>query len=172
MGVIVAVRIPAHRFEFGRRLPVSDGDDAEIERVETGGNGGSSLFSLSGVPDDRLEDPFGDVDGCRLEVVEALDGRKLHVIAWESTADPFFQLVDDHDGVVHRGTGTAESWTFETRFPSHDAFASFRSTTPPRHRRLRHQRLAVRGRRVIVIIVSHYRWFAKTSRRTTGKQLQ
>jgi predicted DNA binding protein len=131
MGVIADVRIPAHRFEFGRRLPVRNGDDAEIERVGTVGDGDMSVFSLSETlpdgEDDRVDDPFVDVDGCRLEVVETFDGHEIHVVAWEPDADPFFRLIDDHDGSVRRGAGTGDAWTFETKFPGHDAFASFRS---------------------------------------------
>jgi hypothetical protein len=130
MGVIADVRIPAHQFEFGQRLPVDDGDGAEIELVDAVGDDDVSIFSLSG-PSDQLdgctEDPFVDVDSCRLEVLETFDGRELHVVAWEPNADPFFRLVDDHGGSVRRGTGTGEAWTFETQFPSHDTFASFRS---------------------------------------------
>jgi hypothetical protein len=121
MGVIADVRIPAHRFEFGRRLPVRNGDDAEIERVGTVGDGDMSVFSLSETlpdgEDDRVDDPFVDVDGCRLEVVETFDGHEIHVVAWEPDADPFFRLIDDHDGSVRRGAGTGDAWTFETKFP-------------------------------------------------------
>jgi len=131
MGVIADVRIPAHQFEFGRRLPVRNGDDAEIERVGSVGDGDMAVFSLSETlsdgSDDRVDDPFVGVDGCRLEVVETFDGHEIHAVAWEPDADPFFRLVDDHDGSVRRGTGTADAWTFETKFPGHDAFASFRS---------------------------------------------
>jgi len=132
MGVIVDVRIPAHQFEFGRRLPVHDGDAAEIERVGAVGDSGSSMFSLSGPPLDRwdgsIEEQFGDEGGYRLELLEAFDGQDLYVLTWEPTADPFFRLIDDHGGSVRRGIGTVEAWTFETQFPSHDAFASFRSS--------------------------------------------
>jgi len=131
MGVIADVRIPAHRFEFGQRFPVRNGDATEIERMGSVGDTGASIFSFSGPPDDRsdagVEDPFADVDGFQLEVLEEFDGRNLYVVAWEPSVDPFFRLLDDHDGVVRRGRGTADTWTFETRFPSHDAFASFGS---------------------------------------------
>jgi hypothetical protein len=131
MGVIADVRIPTHQFEFGRRFPVRDGDRTEIERVESRGGDGGSIFSFSeplgGQPDDGFGDPFAGVEGCRLETLEVFDGRTLYVVSWEPTVDPFFRLLDDHDGAVRRGTGTADTWTFETRFPSHDAFASFES---------------------------------------------
>ncbi|WP_158601182.1 helix-turn-helix domain-containing protein [Haloplanus aerogenes] len=129
MGVIVDVRIPAHQFELGRRLPFHDGDSAELERVGTVGGGDVSVFSLSWMlPDGCVENPFVDADGYRLEVLEPFDGQELYVLAWEPTADPFFGLIDDYGGSVRCGTGTSDSWTFETRFPSHDAFASFRSS--------------------------------------------
>jgi len=93
----------AHHFEFGRGLPVGDGDGdaAEIEPVDTVGDGDVSTFAFSGPSDQldgRVEDPFVDVDGCRLEVLETFDGREFHVAAWDPNADPFFRLVDDHGG--------------------------------------------------------------------------
>jgi len=87
-----------------------------------------SIFSLSGALPDGHDDPFVDVDGYRLEVLEAFDNHELYVLALDPNADPFFGIIDDHDGTVRRGAGTTEAWTFETRFPSHDAFASFRSS--------------------------------------------
>jgi len=122
MGVIADVRLPAHQFEFGRRLPVDGDDGAEIELVDWVGDGDISIFSLSG-PSEQLDGHATD----RLEILETPDGRELHVMAWEPNADPFFRLVDEYGGSVRRGTGTEEAWTFETQFPSHDTFASFRS---------------------------------------------
>ncbi|AXG08762.1 helix-turn-helix domain-containing protein [Haloplanus rubicundus] len=131
MGVIADVRIPTHQFEFGRRFPVRNGDATEIERVESVGDGETSIFSFSEPFEERpasgIDDPFVDVEECRLEVLEEFDGQKLYVITWEPSVDPFFGLLDDYDGIVRRGTGTADTWTFETRFPSHDALAAFRS---------------------------------------------
>lgn len=131
MRVIVDVRIPTHRFEFGRRFPVRDGDRTEIERVDSVGGDGGAVFSFSEPPGDRpaggFDDPFAGVEGCRLEALGEFDGRTLYVVSWAPTADPFFGLLDDHDGTVRRGAGTADAWTFETRFPSQDAFASFES---------------------------------------------
>jgi hypothetical protein len=131
MGVIADVRIPTHQFEFGRRFPMEDADDTEIERVGSVGDAGTSIFSFSEPlgkrPDGGLDDPFADAEGYRLEVLEEFDGRRLYVVAWEPDADPFFRLLDEYDGVVRRGTGNADSWAFETRFPTHDALAGFRS---------------------------------------------
>jgi len=130
MGVIVDVRIPAHQFEFGRRFPIRGGDTTEIERVETEGDGDVSVFSFSESIKERSDDigdPFANIKGCRLEVMEEFDGQRLYVMTWNPNIDPFFRLLDDHGGTVRRGTGTPETWAFETRFPTHDAFAGFRA---------------------------------------------
>lgn len=131
MGVIVDVRIPSHLFEFGRQFPVRDGDTTELERAGTAGDGDVSIFSFSEPVGNRsdggVENSLGDAEWCRLEVLEEFDGQTIYVIGWEPDADPFFQLLDDHDGVVRRGTGTPDSWAFEARFPTHDAFAGFRT---------------------------------------------
>jgi predicted DNA binding protein len=130
MGVIVDLRIPAHQFEFGRQFPVR-GDATEVERVESVGDGDVSVFSFSEPVEDRsggsVGNPCIDVEGCRLEVIETFDDQHVYLVTWDSDADPFFRLLDEYDGVVRRGTGTPDAWAFETRFPTHEAFAGFRS---------------------------------------------
>jgi predicted DNA binding protein len=130
MGVIVEVRVPAHQFEFGRRFPLSDGDIAEVERVGSVEDG-VAVFSFSdpleGRADGGIEDSLAGVEGCRLEEMDAFAGQQRYVIAWDSETDSFFRLLGEHGGTVRHGTGTAGAWTFETRFPSHDAFAGFRA---------------------------------------------
>jgi len=128
MGVIVDLRIPTHQFEFGRQFPTAGGT-AEIERVDAERDGDVSIFSLSEPAENGSDGGFGDspVGGCRLEMLEVPDGRDPCVVSWEPDADPLFQLLHDHDGRVRCGRGTAESWTFEAHFPSHDAFAAFQS---------------------------------------------
>lgn len=131
MGVIADVRIPAHQFEFGRQFPIRDDDVTELERMRSEGDEGVAIFSFSKPIDDRSDggvgDSLGEVEWCQLEVVEEVEGRILYVISWDPDADRLFRLLDDHDGVIRRGTGTADAWTFETRFPTHDAFAGFRT---------------------------------------------
>jgi len=130
MGVIVDVRIPAHEFEFGRRIPIQDGG-AELELFEPRGNGEAAIFSLSGSPadwaDGGLEDQFTDAEGYQFDRVQLSDSQERYVLAWESDADPFTRLVANHDGVIRQGAGTDEAWTFEVDFPTHEAFGAFRS---------------------------------------------
>jgi predicted DNA binding protein len=129
MGVIVELRIPTHQFTFGRHLPTRSDGATEIERMNTVGNDSVPLFSFSTPAEDRPDggDPFGDVEGCRLEFVDALDDRELCIVSWDPEADPLFRLLDEHDGTVRRGTGSSETWTLEAEFPSHDDFSTFRS---------------------------------------------
>jgi len=129
MGVIVELQIPAHQFEFGRRFPTRAGVATDIERVNAKGDDSDPIFSFSEPADDRFRggEPFADADGYRLEFVDVLDDRELCIVSWEPEADPFFRLLDEYGGSVRRGTGTADTWTFEAEFPSHDAFSTFRS---------------------------------------------
>lgn len=131
MGVIVDVRIPAHQFEFGRRFPLQHDEATEIERMGSVGDDDVSVFSFSESFDDRsnggVEDSFADVEGCRIEVLETFGDETVYAMRWDPAVDPFFRLLDDHDGVVRRGTGTSDTWVFETCFPTHGAFAGFRS---------------------------------------------
>ncbi|GAB6860768.1 hypothetical protein JCM17092_08570 [Haloplanus litoreus] len=101
----------------------------DIERVNAEGDGSDPIVSFSAPVDDRFDggDPFADADGFRLEFVDGLDDRELCLVSWEPGADPFFQLLDECGGSVRRGTGTADTWTFEAEFPSHDDFSTFRS---------------------------------------------
>lgn len=131
MGVIVELRIPTHQFEFGRQFPVDSGDVADIERVGPVGDGTVPVFSFSvpigDHPDSDVAEAFADTDGYRIELLEAFDDHALYVLECDRNVDPFFRLLDDYDGSVRRGTGTAESWLFETCFPSHDRLSAFRS---------------------------------------------
>jgi predicted DNA binding protein len=131
MGVIVEVRIPTHRFEFGRRVPTPRDGPTEIERMGAVGDGDVSVFAVSGSfgegGSDGAPSPSVDVDGCRFEAVTEFDGEIIYVMTWHTEADRLFGLLDDHGGIVRRGTGTPDAWGFEMRFPSHDAFAAFRA---------------------------------------------
>lgn len=93
------------------------------------GDGSTPIFSFAdydgGRPDDG--DPFDDVDGCRLEFVDAFGDCELCIVSWDFEADPFFRILDEHDGTIRRGTGSDETWTFEAEFPSHDDLSTFRS---------------------------------------------
>jgi len=130
MAIIVELRIPTHQFEFGRRLPVGSGE-TELERVNAVEDGSAPVFSLSDLATDRSNgrDPFADTDGYRFEPVDVSGDCSLRLVSWDSEAEPFFRLLDEHGGSIRRGTGASEAWTFEAVFPSHDDFSAFRSAT-------------------------------------------
>ncbi|MFB6196633.1 MAG: helix-turn-helix domain-containing protein [Haloplanus sp.] len=126
MGVIAELQLPAHQFAFGRRLPAR----TEVERAASGGDDSTPVFSLS-IPaehvDGGIDSRLADAGGTQVERLARSDGHDIRLVELDPNGDPFFRLLDEHEGSIRRGTGTTETWTFEVHFPGHEDFAAFRA---------------------------------------------
>jgi len=61
----------------------------------------------------------------RIIEVTRHDGERLYSLEWDISRDIFFQGVVELNGQLLSGTGTASTWEFEIRFPTHEALSEF-----------------------------------------------
>ncbi|GAB7013236.1 hypothetical protein JCM18549_15070 [Halolamina salina] len=63
------------------------------------------------------------VDG--LQLVNSHDGELLYSLDWQSSDFSLLQTVLDLEGVLLSATGTADTWSLELRFPTHETLSKF-----------------------------------------------
>lgn len=126
MAVIAHLRIPAESFELGRILSVEPGGTVELENMVPLGEKAVPFFSVSDDVRESFEDSVKNHPsvGTILEVTRH-DSERLYSLDWNVGRDVFFQGVLELDGQLLSATGTASTWEFEIRFPTHEALSEF-----------------------------------------------
>jgi predicted DNA binding protein len=128
MAVIAHLRIPADAFELGRILELEGDATIELETMVPLGEKAVPFFTVSEATQESFERTVknhSSVDS--LVEVTRHDGERLYTIDWSVDRDAFFQGVLEHQGQLLSASGTAETWTFVTRFLSHDALSEFQA---------------------------------------------
>jgi hypothetical protein len=126
MSVIVELSLPAAEFELGRILAVEDGASVTLETMVPLGDRSIPFFRLrdsTGESFERAVSQHAAVED--IHAVNAHDGETLYALDWEISDDAFLAGVGAMEGYLLAATGTAETWVFELRFPSHDALSAF-----------------------------------------------
>lgn len=127
MSVIVELSLPADEFELGRILEVRDEASIVLETMVPMGERSVPFFRLFDGPRSSFEDAVrghGAVDDVR--VVSSHDGETLYALDWAVSQDTFFEGLRATEVHLLEATGTARQWSFELRFPAHDALSEFR----------------------------------------------
>jgi predicted DNA binding protein len=126
MSVIAEIRVPAHAFELGRILGMGSGTTVTLESMVPLGQKTVPFFW---VYNDDIEVFEGTVEDhpsvTALRKVETHDDRTLFAIDWVIERDLVFEAIEETGAQLLSATGTAESWEFELRFPSHAALSGF-----------------------------------------------
>lgn len=128
MTVILDLSIPADRFELGRILEVEDGGHISLETMVPMGERAIPFFRHYDGTDPSFEDDIQDhpaVDD--IHIVSTHDGETLYALDWEVAEDTFFAGLKAASAHLLEATGDAEQWTFELRFPSHEAVSEFQT---------------------------------------------
>lgn len=126
MAVIAHLRISASAFELGRILTLEPGATVELETMVPLGEKAVPFFSVSEEARESFEANVGDhpsVD--RIVEVSRHDDERLYSLDWNVATDVFFQGIVEMNGQLLSATGTADTWEFEIRFPTHDALSEF-----------------------------------------------
>jgi predicted DNA binding protein len=126
MAVIAHLRIPASSFELGRILELEVGGTIELENMVPLGEQAVPFFSVSDAVRESFEKNVANhpsVD--RITEVTRHNGERLYSLEWNVSRDVFFQGIVELDGQLLSATGTAETWEFEIRFPTHEALSEF-----------------------------------------------
>lgn len=126
MSVIVEFRVPSADFELGRILSVEELSMIELETLVPVGEATVPLFWIH----NSTRDSF--VDGIKrhpavhdASEIDVFETRTLIRLDWDSTQDHLFESIGTNDGQLLSATGTADTWTFEVRFPSRENLSEF-----------------------------------------------
>jgi hypothetical protein len=125
MSVIVTLSISAEEFRLGRVLDVEGTAVVSLESIVPLGEQSVPFFRIRGGRDsfERGARDHHMVNDIRL--VSTRDGEALYALDWDIDDDPLFQGIISTDGNLLDATGTAEEWTFDLRFRSHESLATF-----------------------------------------------
>ena len=126
MPVIAHLRISADSFELGRILELDAPGTVELETMVPLGETAVPFFSVSEEVRESFEKNVSNhpsVDN--IVEVTRHDSERLYSLNWNIGRDVFFQGIVDLNGQLLSATGTASTWEFEIRFPTHDALSEF-----------------------------------------------
>lgn len=127
MTVVVKFRLASGEFEVGEILRP---DSGTVVRFESLVPGSDRLVPFIWVfPSDLEAFVNGLHEGPTRERVEAIDVFEdcvLLALDWDVRSDRLFRGINDCEGVVLAGVGTADAWEFDIRFRSHEKLSRFR----------------------------------------------
>ncbi|MHB9287410.1 helix-turn-helix domain-containing protein [Halobacteriales archaeon Cl-PHB] len=127
MAVIAHLRIPADSFELGRILELESGGTIELENMVPLGEKAVPFFSVSDDVRDTFEKSVGKHPSVgRIQEVSRHESERLYSLEWNIERDVFLEGVVSLDGQLLSATGTADTWEFELRFPTHEALGEFK----------------------------------------------
>lgn len=126
MAVIVDLTLPADSFELGQILRIEGGSEITVETMVPLGGKPTPFIKIENGTRDAFERTVREhqaVDG--IQLVNSHDGELLYSLDWESSDTSLLRTVLDLDGVLLNATGTADTWSLEFRFPTHEALSEF-----------------------------------------------
>lgn len=125
MAVIVDLALPSSQFELGRILGVEGDTSVVLETMVPLGERTVPFFRVHGVENGFEESVRGHAAVTDLDVVSTHDGEILYALNWDISDDSFFKGLIAADANLLEANGVAATWSFELRFPSHEALSGF-----------------------------------------------
>ena len=126
MSVMAELRVRPEQFALGRVLELSEGVTLELERVVPVGESTVPLLWVSNADRSSFEETVRSHPSvAQFEVVDRFSGRALYSLEWDTEDDRLFDAIYRERAHVLSAAATADSWTFELRFPTHEALSSF-----------------------------------------------
>lgn len=127
MSVIVELALPTDEFELGRILEIRDDASIVLETMVPVGERSVPFFRLFDSARSAFEEAVRDHPSVEeVRVVSSHDDESLYALDWEVSQDTFFEGLQAVDAHLLEASGTARQWSFELRFPSHEALSTFR----------------------------------------------
>lgn len=126
MVVIADITVPADTFPLGRVLDDYPAVEMELERIVPLREAIVPLFWIAGAEPGVIETSL--LEHSKTEAVEILttkDDKTLFEVHWSSDIDGLIQALIDTQAKILEASGTAETWDFRLRFPSHEQLSSF-----------------------------------------------
>ncbi|WP_225917751.1 helix-turn-helix domain-containing protein [Halobaculum rubrum] len=128
MAVIVELTIPADVFELGQILQVEGSTEITVETMVPLGGRPIPFVRIHNGTRDEFEGAVREHPSVnKIQLINSHEGELLYALDWELSKDSLLQTVLDLRGVLLNATGTAETWSFEFRFPTHEALSEFQA---------------------------------------------
>lgn len=129
MSAILDLTLAADEFKLGRILRMGGDTRISLESMVPLGeravpffrhfDGDVQAFEASVRAHDAVED---------LTVVSTHGEERLYALQWLSSTDSFLSILQRSEAHLLEATGGQDRWSFELRFPSHDAVSGFQTT--------------------------------------------
>ena len=128
MAVIVRLTVAPSEFQLGRILELQDGATIALE----------TLVPVDGqrVPSFRLLGSTRQEFGTEIERHPAVDELEaltttedgiLYALTWDASNDTLLTGIEEADARLLEGSGSSSEWSFEIRFPTHEAASRFQA---------------------------------------------
>jgi predicted DNA binding protein len=127
MSVITELSISAQEFELGRILQMEAETSIILETMVPIGDRSIPFFRLHDGHGSFEETVRGHNAVEDIHVVNSHNDETLYALDWDIGSDTFFEGVLTMDAQVLQATGTAQTWQFELRMPSHEALSDFQA---------------------------------------------
>lgn len=128
MSAILDLSLAPDAFELGRILRMGEDTRINLETMVPLGERAVPFFRHFDGDVEAFEASVrshGAVEN--LHVVSTHDGERLYALEWESSEDSFLSILQRSQAHLLDATGGQRSWSFELRFPSHDAVSAFQA---------------------------------------------
>lgn len=126
MSVIAEFRVRSGDFELGRILSVEGSSTVELETLVPLGGATVPLFWVRDAARESFIESVGRHPSVeRVEPVDAYEDRTLFALEWDADRDRLVDAAGSNGGQVLSAVGSATSWTFEVRFPTHESLSAF-----------------------------------------------
>lgn len=129
MSVIVDLTIPPDSFELGRILELEGEASVVLENLIPLGEKAVPFFTVHEPARKDFEANVREHPSVEsITEVSTHDDQVLYALDWTVSRDLFFQAIFEHNGNLLSGTGRNNAWSFEIRFPAHDALSEFQDS--------------------------------------------
>lgn len=125
MAVIVDLALTSQQFELGRILGMEGDSSVVLETMVPLGERTVPFFRVHGEENHFEESVRGHTAVNDVDVISTHDGEVLYALDWDISDDTFFKGLIETKANLLEARGVAETWSFELRFPSHDALSAF-----------------------------------------------
>nr|WP_235908653.1 helix-turn-helix domain-containing protein [Halosegnis rubeus] len=126
MAVIVELTIPADAFELGQILRVEEPTQVTVETMVPLGGKPTPFVRIHNGTRDTFERTVREHPSVHdIQLVNSHDDELLYALDWEPADDSVLQTILNLGGVLLNATGTADRWSLELRFPTHEALSAF-----------------------------------------------
>jgi predicted DNA binding protein len=126
MSVIIELNVPAGEFELGRVLELQQGGVITVDTMVPMGENAIPFFTVHDDVRETFEKSVGDHPTVTsITRVNSSNGSTLFALDWDVSRDRFFEALSVADAHILEATGHQRTWSFELRFPSHDALTEF-----------------------------------------------